>query len=433
MFWRGKVVFIISFFINKNCEWEKSMKKLILALSVVGILCLGVVQSQALVGMPDAVPGTHLIQPFFLVPIPGCGGTDNTLMTLTEVRGFGGAEWQPELRGKLHWTIFDRHSIEKANGTVPYTKYDVVVLNAETLVLGNCSVDQLKSLEVDLDEDSTTGNADGNEYYMGYITYVNNLEGADNFIGHMYVVDIPKGRASGAIIPAREYAPRGNDPLGAEEYWPMQNSSLISKWITPYTRPFPTFTDYEVFTAAALAYSKDREHSAQDADIELPTWFRLLPRYYLKDHTGETFFFIWTSGNWGKFFDDGNFDPDTYNVVINMYDEDEHVRSGSINLPYELNYINVRNTIPRSWLDTKLGGWFDICWDIECLNTWDPDWDFPWLYDAIPLAAEWLGYSYQFAYDLDLEVNWNALFPIHRDVDELVHIEDICEGWDNKK
>jgi hypothetical protein len=335
----------------------------------------------------------------------------------------------------------DRHSIERANGCEPYTKYDVVVLNAQEL-LKNCSVDGLLALEVDLDGDPATGNARGNEYYMGYIVYENVIpgpddgliEGADNFIGHMYVVDIPKGRASGAIIPAREYAPRSDgDPLDPDEYWPMQNSSLISKWMSPYTRPFPTFTDYEVFTAFALAYSKDREHSDDRADIELPTWFRLLPRYYLKDGTGETFFFIWTSGNWGKFFDDGNFAPDIYNVVINIYDEDENCLSGYINIPYELNFINVRNTIPSTWLGVALGGWFDIRWDIECLNTWDPDWDFPWVYDAIPLTAEWLGYSYQYAYDLDLEVNWNALFPMHRDVDELVHIKEICEGWNDDK
>ena len=398
------------------------MKKFIAVTAMLSVMFFGAGTSQALVGMPDAVPGTHLIQPFFLVPIPGTSGTDNTLMTLTEVGGFGGVNYDPATWGKLHWTIYDRHSEKVADGKVPYTKYDVVVLNAQELVLDYCSSDGLTALEVDLDEDGV------NEYYMGYIVYENSIEGMDNFIGHMYVVDIPTGRASGAIIPAREYAPRSDgDPLDSESYWPMQNASLISKWITPYTRPFPTFTDYEVFTAAALAYSKDREHSAEDADFELPTWFRLLPRYYLKDGTGETFFFIWTSGNWGKFFDDGMHDPDTYNVELNMYDEDETCNSGYINIPYELNFINVRNALPASWLGVALGGWFDIRWDIECLHTWDPDSDFPWGYDAIPLAAEWLGYSYQYAFDGGSALNWNALFPMHRDVDELVHISDICD------
>jgi hypothetical protein len=413
------------------------MKKFIAVAAMLSVIFFGFGTSHALVGMPDAVPGTHLIQPFFLVPIPGTNGTDNTLMALTEVGGLA-------VKGQnLHWTIWNRHSEHMADGNEPYTAFDVVVLNAMDLVLDNCSADALKSLEVDLNEDGI------NEYYMGYITYENSntvkeecdLEdfdhdltwaecGVDNFIGHMYVVDIPTGRASGSILPAREWAGRHPEhgPLFAEAYWPMQNSYLDTSWIPAVgILPGPNFTDYEVFTAVALAYSRDREHSAQNAEIELPTWFRLLPRYFLKDGTGETFFFIWTSGNWGKLFDDGLASPDKYNVVVNIFDEEETCLSGFINLPYELNFINVRNRIPKGWLGVALGGWFDIRWDIACLNTWDPDVDFPWGYDAIPLAAEWLGYSYQYAHDAALDLNWNALFPMHRDVDKLVDIEDICD------
>jgi hypothetical protein len=420
MFWRGKIVIIVSFFINRNCEWEKSMKKLILALSVVGILCLGAVSSQALVGMPDAVPGTHLIQPFFLVPIPGTDGTDNTLMALTEVKGIGGPpNWESVPPGKIHWVVWNRESEEVANGYVPYTKYDVVVLNARDLILKKCSANGLKSLEVDLDGDGD------NEYYMGYITYENvNHRWQDNFIGHMYVVDLPTGRASGAIIPAREFAPNAGWNPESDEWWPMQNSRMVSKWMTPYTRAICERTDYEVFTGAALACSKLREHTGSGFNPMLPDYFRLLPRYFLKDHTGETFFFIWTSGNWGKIYDEGNFDPDAYQVTVNMFDEDEHIISGPIELPYELNFINVRNTIPTDWLETALGGWFDIKWEISegCRQDLRHD-HFPWIYNAIPLAAEWLGYSYQFAHSPDGTLNWNALFPIHRDTEDMILVD----------
>jgi hypothetical protein len=416
------------------------MKKLIAVTAILSVMFLGIGTSQALVGMPDAVPGTHLIQPFFLVPIPGTSGTDNTLMTLTEVGGLN-------VRGQdLHWRIWNRNSVHMADGHEPYTAFDVVVLNAQEL-LKNVSELKLIELEVDLDKDATTGNIRGNEYYMGYITYENSNttwpvppfmpwveRGVDNFIGHMYVVDIPTGRASGAIIPAREWAPRSvlpfpgpPNPLHPESYWPMQNAYLDTSWVPPIgILPLPNFTDYEVFTAAALAYSRDREHSAAPFIFALPTWFRLLPRYYLKDGHGETFFFIWTSGNWGKFFDDGLFDPDTYEVEVDIYDEDENCLSGGVNLPYELNFINVRRTIPSNWLDVALGGWFDIRWDIGCVPTPDPGVDFPWAWDAIPLAAEWLGYSYQYAHSPDKSLNWNALYPMHRDVDELVPLPLVC-------
>ncbi|MBW1944714.1 MAG: hypothetical protein JRJ51_18045, partial [Deltaproteobacteria bacterium] len=373
------------------------MKKIFIALSVLAMVGFVAVPAQALVGMPDAVPGTHLIQPFFLVPIPGTTGTDNTLMALTEVGGYA---------GNFHWFIMNRYSEEMANGHVDYTPFDVVVLNAETLVINNVSVDNLLRLEVDLDEDPTTGNSRGNEYYMGYIIYENSNTvkeecdyelpgdddddvwehpdwswsecGVDNFIGHMYVVDMPTGRASGAIIPAREWSGRHpeHDPLFIGAYWPMQNSYLRTRYNpgSGLVEPYPMFTDYEVFTPTALAYSADREHSGFEPDLRMPDTFRLLPRFFLKDGTGETFFFIWSSGNWGSYF--GTTDPDgdgygdKYEVVINMYDEDETVFSGSINIPYELNYINVRNKIPSHWLGVALGGWFDIRWDFECEPTW---------------------------------------------------------------
>jgi hypothetical protein len=41
------------------------MKKLIAVAAMLSVMFFGFGTSQALVGMPDAVPGTHLIQPFF--------------------------------------------------------------------------------------------------------------------------------------------------------------------------------------------------------------------------------------------------------------------------------------------------------------------------------------------------------------------------------
>jgi hypothetical protein len=196
---------------------KKEMKKFIAVAAILSVMFLGIGTSQALVGMPDAVPGTHLVQPFFLVPIPGTSGTDNTLMTFTEVKGLdvGGQN--------LHWTIWNRHSKHMADGNVPYTPFDVVVLNAQELVLDSVSELMLEELEVDLDRNGI------NDYYMGYITYENSNTvivapdpgvpgvpgprvdpdvgvGADNFIGHMYIVDIPTGRHE--LDSSNRHAPR---------------------------------------------------------------------------------------------------------------------------------------------------------------------------------------------------------------------------------
>jgi len=473
------------------------MKKLFLAFSVAAILCLSVIPSQALVGSPDDVPGTHLIQPFFIVAIDP-QDNENTLMTLTEVKG---------LAGVIHWTIYDKHSIPRANDNVPYSPFDVIVLDGLTL-LQNVSAQGLAALECDLDGDTIP------DHYMGYIEYINSNgmlcsaqqgqmffnwalplqgvaiqcdpcnpgfppldanalngwwapifcptnpnwwplnaanvpilplnaacvapgvgNGADNFIGHMYVVDIPTGRASGATFPAREWAPRSIvqpafgvpallNPLDLNQYWPMQNAKIVIDWVAPITYlPVPIFTDYEVFTAAALAYSKFREHSAYFPWFGtpwVPPYFALLPRFYLVDDTGETYLFIWSSANMGQFEQGGPFNPDIYYRHIDIWDEDEHSTSETINIPWELNFINVREILPSNWLGGAIGGWINLRWDINWLDTWDPAIDFPWITSMVPMVAEWLAYSLQWARSPNAQLNWNALFTVHRDAGKLV-------------
>ena len=60
------------------------MKKILIALSVLAAMALGTVPAQALIGTPDAVPGTRILVPFFIVSKSGYGDED-TLVSITEV------------------------------------------------------------------------------------------------------------------------------------------------------------------------------------------------------------------------------------------------------------------------------------------------------------------------------------------------------------
>ena len=407
------------------------MKKIYIALAVLATLFIAS-PSMALVGTPDAVPGTNILQPFFVVSFDGML---DTLVTLTEVKG---------VRASTHWQMRDKESNHVGNGDLPYTPYDVIPLSIRQM-LTHISATGLESLEVDLNGDGVM------DHWMGYMEYDNNwawrpgVDGVvpmlingvlnplwrnvntyDNLIGHMYVIALLDGLASGVVLPGRELANRNdNTPLhGGAGWWLEQNSYLSDAWLPPAgTMPFPEFTDYEAFTAFAYATSKAREngfnpHTASGV-LPIPAYFRLLPRYFLLNDTAETFFFIWSSGNWGRWEQGGLFDPDTYKLVVNIWNEEELGYSGQINVPYELNFVDIRTMLPSSWA-APIGGWVDIRWDFDRNESPITGWDYPWYYSAIPLAAEWLGYSYQFASSPNATLNWGTLFEMHRDVGTFV-------------
>ena len=382
------------------------MKKIYIALAVLATLFIAA-PSMALVGTPDAVPGTNILQPFFLVSMDG---KLDTLVTLTEVKG---------IETFAHWTCWSKKSKHRANGDLKWTPYDVVSLSIRDNILPLVSTTGLADMEVDLDDDGV------NDHWMGYMTYDSSDFGytADNLIGHMYVINLVEGLAAGVVIPGREYAPRQAFPdHGNPGWWLEQNSFLSDEWLPPIgTLPFPTFTDFEAFTAFAYATSKARENGFNphigSGDLPIPGYIALLPRWFLLNSSAETFFFIWSSGNWGEWEQGGLFDPDTYEVVVNVWDEEEVGYSAQINIPYELNFVDIKTVIPNSWImATPIGGWVDIRWAFNRLESPIPGWDYPWYYSAVPLAAEWLGYSYQYAKSPSAAVNWGTLFEMHRDV-----------------
>jgi hypothetical protein len=412
------------------------MKKIFLALSVVALVAFMAGPSSALVGMPDDVPGTDVLLPFFIVSIPGAPGArgDNSLATITEVKG---------IPGFLHWTIWDKRSRHVANGDQPYTPYDVVPFSLYDLVSTQVGAEGLEDLEVDLDGDGVV------DHYMGYMTFENFVyKGGcvagcdtktriypDNLIGHTYVIDLLRGQTAGSTIPAREYAPRDAQPWDCEGWQYTQNTALELPYFggVGYL-PWPKFTDFEVYTGFALLTSKLREQGwcewlplvaeplpETGEMIGVPSYFSLLPRYYLYDANASNHIFVYSSANLGQFFEGGQFDPDRYNVVIDIFDETEKWRSGQINLPWEVNFVDVRLILPSSWLAGEIGGWLNIRWEFVCLNgpTGGKEGimnDYPWLYSAIPLATEWLAYSWQRADGPLPSLNWAVLFAAHRDV-----------------
>jgi len=266
--------------------------------------------AQALIGIEDDVPGYDVLVPFFFVSMPG-QGHDNTLIVITEVC---------KSHVTLRFTIYNPSSISSGNGSVSTTRCGVISIDALTLV-NQMSPAGREALAIDMDGDGVS------DHYCGYMVFRNSdvATPENQVIAMAYQVNLLAGMAAGANIPVREF----------------DESGLIAdtRLVDPVRRT-EYFSDNAFYAA--------EQYIAQEAIINNAEYSRLMPRYFIQDENGQTYWFIWASepGSW---------------VHINWYDEDENVYSASISISLELNMIDVESYLPGGLHATyPKGGWADI-------------------------------------------------------------------------
>lgn len=426
------------------------MKKFFIALSVLAALALSVVPSQALIGMPDDVPGCNIQQAFFIVAVNG--GLDTSVI-IQEV-GNAPATGQS---ARIHWHMRDVRSRHVADSLIPYTRNDVIPVSMRDLIVNNVSPDGLALLL-----DNTTF---GEPVYVGYMQWENDiLQGANriyanNLIGMMYIHDMAAGQATFVNMPTREYMPLtipnwtptfsigGAPPITASITTPWLPAQGSATMITnPADELFAEFGVLEVnngiptmedFTPNALAASMQRERGYERPTptgivtvppgspfyppIGAATGFAMYPRYYLHNATAENYIFIWKSIN-------ARVALDGWRIEVNIYDEAENSISGFIALPNELNIIDVRRTVPPSYLATyPSAGWISIAMpDIFGGYCATPTTAAPvagqtfneWLFSGIA-NVEFLAYNYQIANSPAGSLNWSGCSQVARDVNFL--------------
>jgi hypothetical protein len=331
------------------------MKKLFIALSILAALALGAVPAQALMGMPDDVPGCDVLQPFFIVSMPGFGNV-NTLMVFTDTWGV----WPASTGAVFHYDVLTKKSVTVYNDILVGTNYDIVPTDALTIINLMAPTERAK-LEYDLDEDGV------NDSYVGYISFQNLYWPANNVIAQTLVVDLAAGMASMANVPAKEF--------------------------NPFVPPIMTdFFGLELFSANALATAENLQIGG---GVMGAIYFGLYPRYYIVDANGLSFMIIWKSVNWPS--------PNLHVWFLNA---DEKYVSSNLPLPDELNIVNIEKHLPAS-LHTGYPkeGWIQL--------------GIPDAYNNPPVGVfgdwEWLGYTWLKAVGSAQE-SWTALTPIHREV-----------------
>ena len=353
------------------------MKKLIAVAAILSVMFLGIGTSQALMGVPDDVPGRDILVPFCLVSMPTFGD-DNTLISIAEV-GDG-------LEGKydrfrtddtyIHITVYNIDSEKVLDFHETLTPYDMFITDGLALKNRMNGTDEDKC-RIDIDGD------DDFDHWAFYVYVQQEGEGQNqnNLIAHAYQVSILDGVVAGYIPPSLEREEEGHarNLIGYDE------------------DPFDA--KVEAFSAEALYTAK--QNLLGNSGNATPDWFRLMPRYLLIDETSKNYLILWTD-------EEEDF---RWNLPLELHiyylDEEENATSASIDIEHELNFIDLYYKIPPDLLgDTSAGEAYASGW----INLRLPD------EDETGLDADryWLGYSLQRA-PSDGSGTLSAIFDVHRD------------------
>ena len=351
------------------------MKKFFMAIALVAMLGFAAVPANALVGVPDDVPGTDILVPWIYVSMPGFGN-ENTLITITEVKGQATT---------LDVWINDIDSVPTANWTEALTPFDVMVDDGLSIILSLSPLAQA-ALEIDTDGDGV------NDHWAGYIYYFNNDWVNNNLISNLYQVYLTAGMAASLNGVSMEF----NDAFD-----PRQTNGAWS-----------IFGD-EAYSANALWVGKNLLAFAAPPGPDA-TFMRLMPRYFILDNLGVSLLMIWVETFYTGI-------PVPGLIHCDFFDEEELSLSSNIPIIHELNIIDVSTIIPAGLMPVLFplvpwGGWINIqTHDIFGFG-WFTDLNVNGIWDGA--ERHWLVYSWQRAIGPAAEA-WEVMHPAHRETNDL--------------
>ncbi|MBE9571885.1 MAG: hypothetical protein IMF11_14745 [Proteobacteria bacterium] len=374
------------------------MKKLIAVAAMLSVLCFGFGTSHALIGVPDDVAATDVLIPWIYVSMPGFGN-ENTLITVTEVNGFG-----PPNTTLMGW-VNDIDSVQVFNFGAELTPFDVWITDGLTLINLMPPLAQ-QALEIDVDGDGV------NDHWAGYV-YLYNLNYLQNLMSHVYQVYLPAGMAASIKgvgmecfdpnYAALQYQTNGVDAIPFSTFgWMDEAFSAHALWVGEWFLSFAPAAPPAPVVNPILPIVADNVNN-----------FRLMPRFFVNDDQGENLLMIWTETFYTGVLPPGN-------VHCNFWDQDEFGLSANIPIDHELNIIRLRDVLPAGLFAGvyPYGGWIDIRTpDIFNAGIISPQWNFDWNFNGVTDGAErpWLVYSWQRAYGPAAEA-WEVIHAADRQV-----------------
>jgi hypothetical protein len=338
------------------------MKKFFIALSVLAALLLGVAPSQALVGMPDDMPGADATIPFICSTDITTGTGLNTLIAFTEVgRGQAGSTADRSL--SYYYDICTVRSVTVYDSTITGTAGSVTSMNAKTEV-SKVADTLLPDLEVTIA---------GVTYYAGYFHFASrNLVAAtsqadiianNNVLAQVLFVNLAAGKVGGTNLPMREY----NNNLASSVYGTVASAGQTN--MAPATG---AANDYiEKFSPDALASAMALQEVGTPIANQA-TFFGLYPRFYIPASGDSNWIINWQCEN-GTTATGAVASNGLGSMHINIYNKDERARSTTVRWPNEMNIIDVEDWLPKDIFTAyPKEGWFDFRWDNVTAGTF-PD------------------------------------------------------------
>jgi len=393
--------------------------------------------AQAVIGVPDDVPGSTLLYPFFKVdPTRGPLNAQDTLIVVTNTAGPTDSTESgvfPDVA--VHVTLWSASSVHVYDFSIVLTPHDVWSCSLFDLVVGGTGCDQALPAPLGVQTALET-TVDGVTTLTGYVTAdlvyapTSLFPGQSNYpfgygnvlVGHLYLVNLVAGSSTGFNAVSIET----DNPCYGHNALPVTGQLLQNSRGFYRTRceeeqgaaacsPVGVAASCPVGGGAVLAYGDFGERIdgpngdwAQTGNaggflgVAPDSPLSLIVRYFSSTALlGRTQVWLWK---------DRNTTAQAGALNVAVYDEAENVHSVQFSLPNEVNFAVTSQIITPG----APGGWFRI--KFPCAPFGSCSYDYltpPGVAPSNRTPIQAVAYSLQFAQDSPT-LRWDAAFPAHR-------------------
>jgi hypothetical protein len=388
--------------------------------------------AQAVIGIPDDVPGSTLLYPFFKVdPTPTATSRQDSLLVITNTAN---------VKTTVHITLWSTKSDHVLDFSVALTEHDVYSCSLLDLLINPTKIAKPCGILPAAEGVPLALKVEGQDLLAGYVTADVVTQSTGLFpgqagypfqdwnilIGHLYLVDLPAGSASGfnAVSIESDTTTLFPLPVGVTR---LGHPAVAFNAGLPTLRPgFYLNRCIEIQGLAAACdpatagYDNRERIDGFSGDIlqtlntlgfppASPTNgdspLSLIVRYFSATAiNASSEIWLWK---------DRNISGAAAKLSVAVYDEDENRTSLTLSLPDEVNFAKtsaiISQGVPGGWIRLKFTcSAFGYCgYNPANPATWGSA-----AGPATPIQA--VAYGLQFANSQNATLRWDAAFPAHR-------------------
>ena len=378
------------------------MKKGLAALAAACFLFVGTGKAQAVIGIPDDVPGSTLLFPFFRVnPDRTANNALDTLIVITNT----------ENRDQnVHVTIWTHDSQHVFDFPIQLTPHDVFSCSLYDIIVGSgCTSEGISPAPP-----SVAAALEFNNELAGYVTadlvtgqtlldpVENNFTypfgNRNSLVGYEYIVNLPAGSSTGMnAVSIESLFPQGGHPVGGIANTPVANSLQFGShgfYNDSFTATTPPCVPTDFGTTPITLGNTQRDCleridgyngllTQTGATSDADSW-DLIVRYFTASALNlRTGLWLWKES------------VSNINPTVSVYDEEENGVSVRLLLPDEVNFVDVNDIVTPG----VNGGWFRV---------------------PLPSHEQSTAFSLQLANDQAATLRWDAIFPAHRQYTDFI-------------